>query len=1497
MRLYIAIFLLFISSSIFSQVTEFRVADKDFLDDIENYIRPYDKSFSKELKSELESSYTSGFNLQQKVSIVNFANELMKKKIRPKPYFFAYFKSIKGLSKVNNLKKEEFDSWSNLMTNLLKRKNKGRLRDFLVFSDGLFNQHYISSSSSVKWKLAKGTYEFVYKNGAFVTFDNADFVCISKNDSSTIYGVSGVMNVSTNTFLGKKGTLTWERVELPKNETFAELSSYRINFKSAGFGADSVALHTPFFKNPLQGKLYEKVITFTSIDRARYPQFTSYDQSVILKNIVPNVDYLGSFSLKGMNFEGGAIGNNKASIIINKEGEKFIEIKSKHVIISSDKIMSNDASATVFIKKGEQITQSTCDFTYQVAKRLAIIGAVGNKSIDNPFESSYHKMNMHFKSLTWKEGEEKLAFGSVQSLGASKATFESVNYYNKSDYNEFTFGSNNLIQSLYDYQLSFEENYEISAMDFASYTKSLFSEVSNYLTKMSNLGLIDYNEKDKKITIKPKLITYVQGRTKTGDYDDVFIFSVNKKEDNAILDLKTLTISVSGVRKFDLSKRKFVRIYPRGGKVTIGENRSLTFSGVINAGRTEYFGSDIKFDYKKFTLQFEKVDSMRIRVYPLDNKSSNKQLKLLSKLHHIKGEITIDGQENKSGQNSNFAHYPRLSVSNNSKIYYDNNEIHKGIYQKENFYFELAPFDMDSLLTFNSSAISFSGILYSADIFPPLEREVKLMDDYTLGFFLKNVSENIYKSPGKYNNELRLNAKGLTGKGEVSFITSKANSKLITFFPDSLVAKVELYTNKSQTLPSVPDIVSKNCIITYQPQKGIWKAKNLDSSMNLYADGVTKFNGEVTLTKSKMTGTGIYTSSRIEVNSTEFILGQNNVDAALAAFKILGLTENDPPSLEATNMQMSLDYKARKGDFVSNTKTSVIAFPLNKFKATVDEFDWLMDENTMNFKKTIDTANFQNYDENRNLIPNFVSTKEDQYRLGFFSGIATYQIDSNTINCKEIPYVVVADSRIIPNNGKLTILKNARIVDLKNAIIISNFKTQYHKFSNSEVEIVSSNQYFGNGNYQVSEDETINSKVFFSKIEPDKKGVSVAEGTISEEANFYLSPQFRYYGDIAVRGSDVGVNFDGQTKIITQCEELAVDWIQFNSVVDTSKIIIPLGDYFKDKVSGPTLSRYNGVEFYTAFLADKKHEEDEAITPAVGFLSYNKEKGLFEIGSKEKLLNNELAGNYIGFDDETCSFYTIGDLNVANNLSQMKVDLVGEMSYNKLKDTFLTMNATMRLDFPFNMEAISQMGKEIKATQLQELISLENTNYDLFLNQSLDKKTASTKINQFYTSGRFNKFPKELMSKITLFDLQFYWDEVTESFLSQGLANIASVGTNQLYRRCKVYVQIEKRRTGDRIGFLIEYKPRGFYYFYYKNGEMQTYSTDKVFNNSVEKTPLKDKKVKGKRGEEDFYYGLSSVNKPLLFMRNFKSDLEERFDEDDYENEDNEDTNDEKIED
>lgn len=1466
MKQLLAIILLVITSIGFGQISEFRTSEKEFIEDVENFIKDFDKETAKEISKQLEQYYGAKFGLSQQQEIVKFANLMLEKKYKVKPEFLHYFGSIIGYAKNQQSKPEYFNNWFETLNSLAKSSNKKRLSSFLEFTDGFFNTYSISSSSSVVWKFAKGDYTFYDQNGAFVKFTKADLVCYSKNDSSIITQTQGDFNITTGLFQGNKGVVTWERVKLPANETYAELNSYRINTSSAGFDADSVTMHSTFLKSPQLGKLREKVLTFTTKERAQYPTFSSYNQEVEIKNIFPNIDYRGEFTLVGENFQGGSTSGNDATIILNKAGKKFMEVSAREIVMNSQKINSVNSKVIIYLKNGETIKQSLCNYTYFIDSKKVNITRVSNKSINYPYISSYHKMAFKVDEITWEEGKDVLQLTGMQGSQDNEATFESFGYVNPQENSDFRYGDANMVSKLNGFQLSSDKEKPLSSPEFAIYCKALLDDVSPYLIKMANLGLINYNYESKEITINPKLETYLNSNTKDGDYDDISIQSNPKNGENGTLNLATLDLSISGIKNFDLSKKKFVRIYPKDGNIVVKQNRKIEFSGVINAGRTEHFGSNIKFDYETFTLSFNSMDSLRMRVYPIEENSKQQQVRLISNLYQLQGKIVIDDANNKAGKKKEFDKYPVLTVTNSPRIFYNQSEILEGIYDSTSFYFEVNPFEMDSLLTFSNVGISFSGKFYSSDIFPQMQQSVKLMDDYVLGFRLENITEKIYHKSADYSDLLTLDSKGLSGKGMLKFMTSSALSEQITFFPDSLVAQTGNYINKSQTLPNVPDIKSENCFVTFQPQKGIWKAKNTKSSMKMYADGKATFDGTITLTKEKMTGAGVLVSERIEVNSKDFIFGQKNADALSANFKLNGKEEGDPPSLEANNMKMALDFDKRKGNFASNSGTSTIDFPLNRFTANTDEFDWLMDDNIMNFKKEIDTANFQNYDENKNLKPNFVSAVGEQKQLGFFSGFATYLIDSNVIKCKKIPYIVVADSRITPKNGEWAILPSGNLPDLEEATIVSSFITKYHNFQNADVVITSSTNYSANGNYVVSSDKSINSKVFFSKIEPNAEGVTVAKGYVEEDSNFYLSPQFKYYGDVEVKGNEIGANYDGKTKIITKCEELAVDWIQFKAVVDTSKIIIPLGESFANKVSGPVIGFDGGVTFYTSFLADKLKESDQAFTPSDGFLSYNNEKGLFEIGAKEKLINNRAKGNYISFDDENCSFKSIGKVAVTEGKDQMQVMMIGEMGYNKLNDTALTINTTMSIQFPFNMMAINQMKVEIGATQVQELIDITKSNYDLYVTNQADEATAQ----ELYTNGRIAKFPKEMFSTITLFDLDFYWDENNQAFMAKGFANIATLGTHQVFRRCKIYVKIEKSKSGDKIGFLIEYKPQGFYYFAYKNGELTTYSTDQKFNEIIENTPAKDSQVKGSKGQEDFYFGLSTKSKPLVFLSYFE---------------------------
>jgi hypothetical protein len=57
-----------------------------------------------------------------------------------------------------------------------------------------------------------------------------------------------------------------------------------------------------------------------------------------------------------------------------------------------------------------------------------------------------------------------------------------------------------------------------------------------------------------------------------------------------------------------------VVIYPKNQELLVHKNRNFDFAGRIMAGRFEFFGKKFDFDYDKFKINLDNVDSLRLRV-------------------------------------------------------------------------------------------------------------------------------------------------------------------------------------------------------------------------------------------------------------------------------------------------------------------------------------------------------------------------------------------------------------------------------------------------------------------------------------------------------------------------------------------------------------------------------------------------------------------------------------------------------------------------------------------------------------------------------------------------------------------------------------------------------------------------------------------------------------------------------------------------------------------
>jgi hypothetical protein len=1203
MKKTIFFFLIFSYQITFSQVTEFRLSDEEFVNDVEKHLIANGKKQAKELAKELLPIYSSKYTSEQKKAIVDIANQMLVKKVKVSPDFINYFNAVSKFGQSKLFSSQEFQNWEGILKELLTQRSTKKLVEFIEFSEGLFQEKVIFKSSSVQWSMSKGNYSFSFDKVPYVTFINVDLVCEAKNNKSTIYSAGGIYNVNTNQFLGKGGEVTWERVKLPKNQTYATLSNYKVSFQSPGYRADSVEFHTPYFITPILGKLNEKVITIRDVESANYPYFSSYEQTLEIKNIFPEIDYLGGFVMEGLNLRGGASGGDKASITVNRKGKPFMVVEAKNFKINSQEISSSNNRATIFIYGGDIISHPDANFNYSKKSDEFILTREGAGNIKSPFESTFHQLDMNFEALFWTKGEDILNFGYVQGNDDKSASFESKDFFSYENFNQFQGIKENMLRELYKYYINNEEKKELSGIYFANKMKSTIEQIEPIYAKMVNMGIIYYDKYEKTIYIKDRLKKYVKASSKKGDYDNIQINSEVKSGHNATLNLINNDLTINGIRGFDVSLLKSVKIFPKGGTILVRKNRDIEFSGVLNAGKAEFFAENLSFIYDDFKVNMPLVDSLRLRVYPINNSVEQKQIRLLSRLEKLQGTILLDDPNNKSGTNTNLLDYPKVDIINESYIYYDQSFIYRGAYDRHDFKFKVYPFKMDSLSFFLTESVEFKGKLYAAGIIPDMETSLTVQQDYALGFRKEKFKSKIYDNRADYANLLMLDGGGLQGKGDLSFLTSSAKSNDIVFFPDSLIANAYEYKNKEQASnPNVPSLEGVNIFITYQPKRGIWQAESVDSLLQVFDDNVTQLKGRITLTKAGMTGKGTLSFNAIEVLSSTFKFKRRIVDAAVCEFIIKGNDPQDPLSFQAINMNMHIDFDTRVGEFISNDGNSFLEFPDNRYICYMDKFVWFMDSDEMGLANNDDTTGFDINTDLQITEPNFFSTHPNQDSLSFASNEARYDLKKKTLTCRNIDFIPVADSWIYPDSGVLVIKRRANYKILKNAKILTNSVTKYHTFNEAEVDLISKKKYEAKGLYTVSNDSIIFSNIFFNKIEPNEEQITFAEGEVKESDNFNISPQFKYYGKAFINSSELGVTYQGKTSIVNPCQALdAAGWLDFSAKVDTSNILIPLGDVLEELTSGLMIYSIDSIGYYGSFLGNKENKTDHAITPAKGW--------------------------------------------------------------------------------------------------------------------------------------------------------------------------------------------------------------------------------------------------------------------------------------------------------
>jgi hypothetical protein len=1465
------LFIVFVALN-FSLFGQYSNDPATFLKEINKRLRASDPEKTKVFMEEFEPNWLTNFTSEYQNRVVATCNLLEEKRRPAFPDIYGYLISVHKFVLTDQSKKN-FETWHATIDALLNSKKSTNFEKFITVCSGFFTDGTIYKVPKYKWTITGGEYVFAFeKNRPKITFENATLACYIFDqgagrkdnpyaDSMIVKKTTGVYEPFANRFTGRGGTMDWGRTGLDPSKNYAEITDYKLSLKQTKLECDSVLTYTEYYHEPLWGDFKDVAKIYTrTIDRV-YPNFTSFSKEILRKEILPEVDYVGGFSLEADYFAGIGYDKNPAKLVFYMNGEPFIEAKSLNFKISDKGADAYDCSIIMYLNDEDTIYHPGLTLKYTLDSVPSMQLMRTDKGLGQaPFKDSYHQLDMYVDQMIWTKGDPNLNLTwNYQNTSNRTARFESQNYYSERIYSSIQ-GMNKIhpLVAIHNYSYKYDMQ-TIPLGKIAGPMGFTNNQAIPILLKLANQGFITYSESRKEITVQPKTKKYIDSRAGTVDYDHiVFVSNLveiplkdtitpnGRTDKNAIrfndrarkmnsrksivnnygfFSLKTFDLVLNEVDPIEIAPSQKVVIFPAAGDLLVKKDLDFIFQGAVMAGKLEVYVNEANLEYKKFRINLIDVRKALFRVAPIFGGEGLQAM--YSHFDGMKGYIEIDHPSNRSGRDQkHYPQYPILHSTQDTYIFYDQSYIYESVYDSADFYFKVDPFVFDSLDNFAEHTMEFDGEMRSAGIFPVFREKISIQEDYSFGFVTKAPGDgfDFYGDFAKFDNEIKLSNEGLRGAGQIDFETSTSISENFIFFPDSTMG-ISKYENRPMTKSegvSVPDVTGNGVLVTFVPKEGILKARASKEPLKFF-DGQADMKGITYLTSKGMTGRGLMYFKEAELGSRDFKYKRWVIDADTADFNLVGVGTPEPGvenplAFDSRNLNAHVDFEARKGEFKSNKGTSIVKFPKNQYICYMDMFTWLMDKDEVELSKSGADINI---DTGLDLAgSNFFSVHPDQDSLNFKAPKAKYVLKEDVIYCEKVEYIDVADARIFPPDQEVVIRKKAKMDEFEGAEIVANSVSKYHTIVEAHVKIDAKLIYQASGKYLYVDSKKEEQIIFFADIKPDTAFQTRAVGTIEEDKNFHLSDRFDFYGTVELAASDQFLTFDGATRINHDCDQFAKNWLKFRTEVDPNNIQIPVSDEMTDLEGKPIAvglvrresNILEDIEIYPTFLSALDSTGDNVMFTSSGVLNFNEKTSEFRIGMPEKLVDRTEVGNYIALQTESCSMEGDGKIDMALNMPDVEFKPYGVINYNAANRK-TTMNLSGGLEFFMEKKIIEVMVEDIKTTEGLGSIDFGRTTLKQAITESVSKKEAENIETKYVTSGNepesIKKLPKELESApFYLANLRMEWVPRANGLVSQPITGLVAAHGDPLFRDFTVRVMIryfsEGKNSGTTVGLLFE---------------------------------------------------------------------------------------------
>lgn len=1499
---YSFILIILISFSAYSQRL------KQFSDDPEIFLQELESIFDrdasradlgKDLIETMEEAWLNGgYTKQNQEEIIHTSNLLLKRGARNFPHFYDYIKSVIEFRDAN-IDSLNYKAWQNAIQ-FMCTESKAKISHIHNFNKGIYylvTENAIYHSGSVKWYTNNTNYSIkILNDTVLIKFPKITLKGKLRQDSIEIHETSGTYYPINNAWVGDSAKVYWEKTGLNRNLVWAEFGNYTINLGKASYTIPNVKFSNQYyFDYQLEGTLTDKIVEAKNPSNLSYPRFVSNQKHFEIKNIFQDINYRGGFSMQGGKLVGTGSDKANATLTLLRDVELVVD---DDTVIEKQVFMRTESQYYAFTER--EITSSNCKISMRIDKDSIYHPGLLFRYYDNnrevnlirddnpenmsrsPYYNTYHKVEMNFELLKWQMYESDIDLTMLRGTSINIAQFESQDFFNAKRFYEVR--GFEQVHPYYSIRRFVRANNSeiIHEEDLAKYMGYPLTPIKRMLIDFTYRGIVDYDSETGYATVKPKLYKYCDAIVGKRDYDLInFESRTNAPRSNAVLNLKNMDLAIQGVPVVNVSDSQNVLFYPKNQEILLKKNRDFDFAGRLEVGYFNYYGDNFQFKYDSFKVALNQVDSLSIKVKAgVDNWGRLILANVENVIENVTGDVIIDEPDNKSGIKSN-PHYPIFNSEKESFVYYDAKNIQDGKYIRDRFYFKVDPYKIDSLNNFSPEGMGYDGDFFSADIFPNFRQRLVLQKDFSLGFHHDTPEEGfpLYKGKGHYFDNIHMSNAGLRGDGTMTYLTSTTMSQDFIFYPDSTNATSTKFDIRKQVAAAqYPKVTVDEIYMHWMPYDDELYSNTIEEPYNMY-ENKSKHLGNLLYTPSGLTGKGTSYYYKGELSSELMNFNADKFSADTANFK-LNSVNADKLALSTTNVNAKVDFIAMESKFKSNQGTSKAELAENLYHAYIEQFDWKMLDETMQFN-TPNTVQVFEYGETRIVEREstgsspigslFISIHKGQDSLNWVSPVADFDLKTNIINAHQVKFIEVADATVYPNEGEVTIKPMAYMETLKDAEVLANMETKYHRFHDALINISGRKKYHGQGKYNYIDDQGKAMPINFDMIAVDSNINTFARGSVSVAEDFSLSPAFKYRGKVYLFAQEPLLRFDGYTQIDHECNEaFSENWLRFDSKIDPQNVLIPLDEQPKDineafLVSGTMLAT-DSIHIFPTFISPRKRYSNVPVMTSGGFLKFNNKDKTYNIADTVRLAHPDTTGNFLSLHKNFCTMYGEGNIDLTTNLGQIKVETKGNGLYKLNEDKF-NLNLLMSVDFFFPEACIQFIADTLASMTALKPINLQSRTYTQGLKELIPYNTAQQMFKEQSIFGTVKKLPDELIKTFVFSDLNLQWNKELDAWQSTSQLGIANILSNQINRKVNGHMLVTRKRSGDSFDLFIEIDEDHWYYFNYKRGLMQAYSSEAPFNEIITSIKGSDRKMKIERGETSYVFFLSNLKKRNDFLK------------------------------